>query len=462
MMRHRKLGVMRQRVLLFVKIIIILTLILGCGGGNGGGSDGGGNDSPQQSEAPLPTSWSEPVLLETGDGDAQTPWVSMSDNGTAIAVWSQNDGDRYNIYANYFNGSSWESAELIENNIGMASTPRIDMDTDGNAIVVWAQTNIDYNGRSDIWFNYFDGASWGDAELLETNDSGQATNPYVAFDSNGNAMAVWQHESQLWGNRFDGESWDTAIQIGFQRNSLWSFSLAGNGSAIILTNFKDNNVPSIPSIWAQHFNGATWSSPELIENDTGDALLLDIAIDEDGRAVAVWGQFDGTDTNLWANSFDGTTWGNERQLGLISTNFKEDHWPVAVGMDASGNAITAWSNIAGEIYARHFSGSSWGNAVKVEEAIGYTGAMIVCNEGGEAMIFWGGANEPLSSNRYRDGSWSAAEPVDSKLQLITEGYKHIDMDDEGKAIAVWINTESNIVPNQPIPPCSIWASRSTP
>lgn len=48
--------------------------------------------------------------------------------------------------------------------------------------------------------------SWGIAALIETDNAGTAAGPQLAFDTNGNALAVWYQSdgtrSNIWSNRF--------------------------------------------------------------------------------------------------------------------------------------------------------------------------------------------------------------------------------------------------------------------
>jgi hypothetical protein len=46
-----------------------------------------------------------------------------------------------------------------------------------------------------------------------------------------------------------------------------------------------------------------WGEAGLIETSNSDAFRPQIAMDANGNALAVWGHFDGTRTNVWANSF---------------------------------------------------------------------------------------------------------------------------------------------------------------
>ena len=68
-------------------------------------------------------------------------------------MWYQDDGANFNIMANRFNGTSWGSAELIETeNLGIARDPQVAFDNSGNAIAVWRQNS---GGGYKIWANHF-------------------------------------------------------------------------------------------------------------------------------------------------------------------------------------------------------------------------------------------------------------------------------------------------------------------
>ena len=63
--------------------------------------------------------------------------------------------------------------------------PSIAVDTAGNALAVWQQSD---GTRDNIWANrYTPGGGWGTAELIETNNAGDAVNPQIAIDTAGNA-----------------------------------------------------------------------------------------------------------------------------------------------------------------------------------------------------------------------------------------------------------------------------------
>ena len=48
--------------------------------------------------------------------------------------------------------------------------------------------------------------AWGTAALIETDNAGDASRAQIAFDANGNALAVWQQydgtRNNIWANRY--------------------------------------------------------------------------------------------------------------------------------------------------------------------------------------------------------------------------------------------------------------------
>ena len=192
-MKTKNLSLFLILILVFISLFIFL---ISCGG-----------NKDSTTTAPPPGSWGTAGLIEGGTGNAYVPHVSMDASGNAIAVWYQDDGTRYNIYANrYVAGVGWGTAGLIEtDDTGDARNPQISVDGSGNAIAVWYQND---GTRDNIRANrYVAGIGWGTAELIETDNTGDARNPQISVDGSGNAIAVWyQNDGTRWNilaNRFN-------------------------------------------------------------------------------------------------------------------------------------------------------------------------------------------------------------------------------------------------------------------
>ncbi len=202
------------------------------------------------------------LLQEAVAGDAMLPKIATDDIGNAIVVWEQYDGTRWNILAQrYKTGDGWGSSNYLESGDFDAKLADIALDASGNAIAIWSQK--DGSDQSSIWTNRFTvGTGWGSwdsADLLETSNAGDATNPKIAADPSGNAIAVWR--------QYDG----TRYNIEFNRY-----------------------VPDIG-----------WSGTDKIETDDDyHAFRPEIAVNSIGNAIAVWRQSDGTATSVWAKNFE--------------------------------------------------------------------------------------------------------------------------------------------------------------
>ena len=245
--------------------------------------------------------WGTERAIETDEtGNAEFPQLAIDANGNAIVVWYQLYANRNSIWANrYTPGSGLGAAERIENDdTNHAHTPQIGMDPNGNAIAVWSQ----YEGmRVDVWANrYTPGPGWGTAELIETDNVNSTSSPQVAMDPNGNAIAVWGHFSvssnNIWSNRYTpGSGWGMASPIG--DGGIPQIALDPNGNGIAVWQGADGNQIAV---WANRYTAPSW--------DAATSLALgehpQIAIDSNGNAIAVWEQLEGTHYNIWAYHFD--------------------------------------------------------------------------------------------------------------------------------------------------------------
>ncbi len=247
------------------------------------------------------------TLIESGAGIAAIPQIAIDGSGNAIAVWQQNDGSYDSIYANrYVAGSGWGTAVLVESSsTGNAASPQIAADSNGNAMAVWFQSDGTYDS---IYANrYTVGSGWGTAGLIESDSAGAASNPQVAIEGSGNALAVWEQSDgtriNILSNRYtSGSSWGSAELIeSDDTGSAGNAHIAVNSGGHAMAVWEQGN-----NILANHYTaGSGWGSAELIEtDDTGGTSNPQVAMDSDGNAMAVWEQFDGSHTNVLSNRYD--------------------------------------------------------------------------------------------------------------------------------------------------------------
>lgn len=294
------------------------------------------------------TGWGTPVRLKADDsGSAFDPQIAVDANGNALAVWNQQDDKRYNIWANRYDAATgWgKPSRLKVDAAGGAFDPQVAMDADGNALAVWQQF---YGKHANIWANRYDvAAGWGNPSRLKADDDRAAFYPQLSVDAYGNAVAVWwQHDgtrANIWANRYDAASgWGTSTAIKAD-DSGDAFdpqvTLDADGNALAFWSQEDETHSNI---WANRHDVASgWSAPSRIKtDDSGGAFYPQLAVDADGNAFAVWVQHDGKRANVWANRYDAATgWGTPR---LIETNNGGDAFHPQIAVDADGHALAVW------------------------------------------------------------------------------------------------------------------------
>jgi hypothetical protein len=299
--------------------------------------------------------WGTPALIETYNGGSATyPDIAMDAGGNALAVWSQSDSIRQSIWANrYTVGSGWGTAQLIEtDDAGDAGSSRIVMDAGGNALAVWSQSD---GTRYNIWFNrYTVGSGWGTAQLIETDNTSHAFYPDIAMNGSGNGVAVWKQSDgtryNIWSNHYTaGSGWGTAQLIETDNAGpadLPRIAMDGSGNGLAVWHQSDSTRYNI---WSNRYTaGSGWGSAQLLEsNDVATAAYPEIAMDPGGNALTVWSHWDGARANIWSSRYTvGSGWGTAQ---LIETDDAGDALSVQIAMGSSGNALAVWGQSNGAI-----------------------------------------------------------------------------------------------------------------
>ena len=306
---------------------------------------------------------------------------------------------------------AWGTAQLIEtDNAGDAEFPEVAIDGSGNAIAVWRH---DDGSRTNTWANrYVAGTGWGTAQLIETDNAGDIDVPQVAIDGSGNAIAVWMQVdgtlANIVANRYVAatNSWGTAQLI--ETNSSGHAGVAqvavdGSGNAVAVWR-QDDGIRT--NIWANRYVvGSGWETAQLIETDNaGYAEVPQVAIDGSGNAIAVWMQSDGTRTNIWANRYVvGSGWGTAQLIETDNVGWANAPW---VAVDDSGNAVAAWHQSDGTrtniLANRYVAGSGWGTAqlIETDNAGAASHPRVAVDSSGNAVTVW------MQSDGTRTNIWA--------------------------------------------------------
>jgi hypothetical protein len=190
-----------------------------------------------------------------------------------------------------------------------------------------------------------------------------------------------------------------------------------------------------------------WTGATLVELSAESADQPHVAYNASGHGMAVWTQFDGALTNIWAANFDqaSNAWGKADLVEAISTG---NAAAPKVAVDAAGNAVVVWQQRAlsqWSIHANHYriSNGTWAASEPIETGTAGDALVptVVLDANGNGLAVWrqfDGARADVWANRYTASttSWGTATLIESDDTGNADA-PQIAMDSNGNAMAVW-------------------------
>ena len=290
--------------------------------------------------------WRGATHVEDAAATARDPHIAINASGNAMAVWRQEDRGNMNIYARFFSNNSWGDINILEHgHAGNAFRPRVSLSDNNSAIVVWTQK--DDAGYLSIYTNRFTGEHWRlyDAQLLEHNEE-DAMATEIAIDHNGNALAVWHQSNGMYlkihASYYSAslDSWNAERKLENTDNHalMAQVSFDGSGNAIVVWQQFDDRYSSI---YMKRFTSSGWGRRESVEFSTGSATSPQVSVDASGNAIAVWHHFiEGIFYTVYSRYTAETgTWGAIRRLEEAHTGHARS---AQIIMNGSGEAIAIW------------------------------------------------------------------------------------------------------------------------
>lgn len=301
-------------------------------------------------------------------------------------------------------------------------------------------------------------ASWT-APMALANDLDRAADADLSVAlKNGFGVAVWPMRvcsgtscaiaSEIWGATYANGTWTTPTAA-FATGSQVSASTVGRavaiddqGRAMAVWNQRG---PQFAQIMASRYvPGTGWSTPIRIDSENlGNATDAAVAIDAAGNAYVAWSQNSGTTppvvANLWVNRFNGSAWGTATKLNVSgSATFP------SVTAGAAGFAAVTWSqgtNVMGSI----FKTGSWSAPAVVGAGFDRSNALVLPDS--SVVVVWPSTSDVLA-NRYT-GAWGTATPIDAQTTTVQSDMA-LATSSDSKAIALWVQGQD------------VWQSRFNP
>lgn len=380
------------------------------------------------------------ALLTPYEASLSSAITDLSGNPLATTNWSFTTGD-----------GSWKTATLVEtDDTGDARKPQVAFDGDGNAIAVWQQ----HDGSSyNILSNRYNSTtgSWGSPSLID-GATGDASNPQIAVNHTGDAFAIW-HQTEgavdnIWANRYDSAAggWSGAVLLEAIGETAGEPQIAIDSAGNALAIWSQFNTGT-SLIFSRRYASGSWEAIEIVGNGSGNAFAPQIAFDDAGNAIAVWHQANGLRYDIWSNRYvAGVGWDTEI---LIEFNDAGSAWSPQIAIHG-GNATVVWHQTNGsqfDIWSTHYFLASGWNSTPLKIETDDTGdaylPQVAMDSAGNALVVWYqriGLAVDARSNYYIAGTGWESATV-IEDSVNAAIIPQIAIDSNGNGMAVWVQED---------------------
>jgi hypothetical protein len=352
---------------------------------NGPGFDG---RVTQAATRPPGGAWTPPVTLSPPEEDGGwDPAVAVGPDGDAVVVWSsvRHDGGRTRqivLAVTRDAGGRWSAPIAIsdDSEIALSFQPEVVVDGDGTATAIWSEET----GEAAVLRTRTRprGGAWGPP--VDLTDRFVGWEPQLAVDPHDNVTAVWnwrnvpEHGSGIIQSKFRpaGGAWSAdPVDLSDDGESALEPQLAvdpdGRAVAVWYSYTGDDSVVRAARRTAQ----GEWGLPVDLSGDDPAALLPHVAIDSHGTATAVWESHDDAGRIMRAStSVAGESWSNPVDISVRDGGPWSGGFPQ-VAADREGDVTAIWEAWYPDRFsivqaARREAGSGWGPPVDLGKSNG--------------------------------------------------------------------------------------------
>ena len=260
-------------------------------------------------------SWSAPAMLSDGVNSAHCLRVALNASGQGLVAWVQERGDGSSIATppadiwvrTVSTAAAWGAATRVNRSAGQVNTVYVygqiglSVNAKGAAAVLWSQRLLPSLPMVVDAAMYSPAQGWQDAVSIALATKEDCHEPAVALDDAGNAIAVWQ-----------------------QQTDYGSYGASN-----------------------RYVAGVGWSTAgHFVDSKLGDTLSPSLAMDAAGNATVVWYRWSGTNViELMSNRFTPDLgWADPKVFMPVGTDGAMTRSLPMVVSNAVGQTLVVWGN----------------------------------------------------------------------------------------------------------------------
>jgi hypothetical protein len=406
--------------------------------------------------------WLAPANFVGGAGSVGHLRIAVDGQGDAMAVWQSEDGELEGGVSSYeartaFRpaGGAWQAPERLSLGGQSADEANVAFDVHGDAFAVWEAYSSSVP-EGDAHFSIQAafrpaGGAWQAPVDLSPVEAPWSVHPSLAVDVQGDAIVTWNRAEGPGGGyvqeafRPAGGVWQAPVDV--TQGNAWgdysqvAFDKQGDALAMWQDPLQSAFMPA----------GGTWQPPSIVGSELVARPGSDFAVDGRGDAVAVW--------DSWTEGFlshrvvqaafrpAGGEW--QAPVDLSEEDPLKEPYEPRVAIDEQGDAVVVWSSGYGEssgvMSAFKPSGDAWQVPVELSPP-GTTGGypQVAFDGHGDAIAVWGDSVTVQSALKPAGGNWQASANLAGEGSGNTYDSPQVAFDGLGDALVVWGN-DRNII-----------------
>ena len=365
--------------------------------------------------------WQAPIALSTGGQSIGEPDVAVDAQGNALVVWPQlGVTETIQAAVRPAGDGVWQAPVAVSTPGENAILPKVAIDPQGDAVVVWTSNNggnriveaTSKHGSSGIW----------QAPVALSSPTEGASEPEVAIDSQGDAVAIWQSSNGA-NEIIDSASmsagngaWQSPIPVSISATSLIGefpqIAMNPQGDAVAVWDQSNGSDYVVQAAERSAASGA-WQAPTSLSPASEDSYLPQVAVDPQGNAVAIWENnlieaagYDTAGPLLHSLTIPGTgTVGQPLSLSVspldVWSILGSTTWSFGDSTNATGTSVAHVYTTAGNYHVTVTSTDVLGNTTSATDTISVGPAMNVvpcaCDPSRVSLLY--GAH--LTNKRFR-------------------------------------------------------------
>jgi hypothetical protein len=394
--------------------------------------------------------WLQPVTVGGPSGVNVEGEVAVAPDGTTLMAWNENIGGKYRARARVrpAGGAFGSIHELTPADGREAGRPRVGVDQQGNFTVVWDELQPPTFTVNAIRAARLP-AGAGAFENVETVSSGNnATSPRIGVGGNGTAVIAFLQDGVVKGairNGAGGEFSDPT-PLSAANSSSWDVAVDDGGRAVAVWS-RMTAADTFVVERAERPPGVGFLPPVPVSSTTGfhKSTQPSLAMAPDSRALVLWTFQDGAgpfEVQFSERKPNGTWTTAER-----ASKPSEQASVPSVAIAANGRAVASWiaelgsANVV-QVAVREPDGAFTGHRNFASTTVSVP--KVAGNRTGDTTIAWNGSmgEGVFAVRRPANADFGSVDTValgtqGSAMPAISLFLESLALDDQGNATALW-------------------------